>query len=336
MGKGGSERVLSLLVSKMSSHGHKVVIYQLIDDEVSYDLPDDVIRKFIRKSPIKFLNLYYWIMSIRKALHQTDVVISFAYKINVLVFIAKIGIKLDRVIFCERNHPRYDGRSKMEIALCNYIYKRVDHFVVQTKSIQQVFDGDVIKNSLVVPNPIKNTLDFDYQSNSNRIIAIGRLTEQKNFSLLIEAFDVVLQKLPELELLIFGEGPLRNRLQNEINVKRLEKNIKLVGITDQMFHEFSAASMFVQSSFYEGQSNALIEVMVHGIPVISMYYDGVEEVIQHGQNGLICYGTYKDLADMIIELIKDEDKRIKLGSNAIKLADDFDLDKIYFLWENLF
>lgn len=335
MGKGGSERVLSYLVREMIQQGDAVSINLLIDSYVAYPLPNEVIINSYRKHSLKFINIFYWFRTIRKNVKKSDVVISFAYKINILVYIASTGLK-KKMIFSERNHPKYDGRSMIGITFCNYVYKRIDRLVVQNQSIQQCFDKDVISNSVIIPNPVPKIFNFEYQPNSKQIIAVGRLEQQKDFAFLIEVFAYINKKRPELYLNIFGEGPLRNKLEQLIIAKGLSSNVKLHGITNDIFKEYSKASLFIQTSIYEGQSNALLEAMVHGLPVMVVRYDGVDEVIKNQVNGIIVERNVRLFANSVIRFLSNPKSRIDLGLEAKLLGKDLCIEEVFSKWKLLY
>ena len=334
MGKGGSERVLSYLVHEMIQQGDEVSLHLLIDSTVAYPLPEQVSVHYLRKHKNKAMNLFYWIRSIRRVVRQTDVVISFAYKINIIVYIASLGLK-KKLIFSERNHPKYDGRSRLGLLICNFVYQRIDKLVVQNKSIQQCFNQKVIENSVIIPNPVEKVIDFEYMPDSNLIIAIGRLVKQKNFHLLIEAFSFVVKEEPKLQLVIFGEGPLRNELEELVIFYGLSSRISLPGVVDDIFTELSKSALFVQTSHYEGQSNALLEAMVHGLPVVSTDYEGVEEVIEHGVNGWIVKADENILAETILAVMYDQEMRTRVSIQTKKLATKISTDVVFETWKRI-
>ena len=336
MGKGGSERVLSYLVREMVQQGDKVSLHLLIDSNVAYSLPEQVSVHSLRKHKSKIANTFHWFKSIRRILKEVDVVISFAYKINIIVYFASLGLN-KKLIFSERNHPKYDGRSRFGLFICNYVYKRIDKLVIQTKSIQNCFDQGVIHNSVIIPNPVKKVFDFEYQPDSKQVVAVGRLVKQKNFAFLIEAFSFVIKEEPKLQLVIYGEGPLRNELEEVIDFYGLSSNISLPGVEDDIFAELSKSSLFVQTSHYEGQSNALLEAMVHGIPPFVLYYDGLEEVIDDPLSGIISKAqTAQDFAIELYSIVKNKPLRIKINrtlkTNVAKV-ESFD---VFSLWFKLF
>lgn len=101
------------------------------------------------------------------------------------------------------------------------------------------------------------------------IVTCGRLTEQKNHKLLIDAFAEVQKIYPFATLKIYGEGVLREKLQNQIDSLNLNEKVFLMGATNDVAKALQTADLFVLSSDYEGMPNALMEAMAAGVPCIS-------------------------------------------------------------------
>ena len=332
MGKGGSERVLSYLVREMVQQEDEVSLHLLIDSTVAYPLPEQVSVHSVRKYKSKVANTFYWFKSIRRVVKEVDVVISFAYKINIIVYFASLGLN-KKLIFSERNHPKYDGRSRFGLLLCNFVYKRIDKLVVQNKSIQQCFDQGVIHNSIIIPNPVKKVLDFEYHSDSKKVVAIGRLVSQKNFPFLIEAFSFVIREEPEMQLVIYGEGPLRDELEELINGQGLSSNVSLPGVVDDIFMELSKASLFVQVSIYEGQSNALLEAMIHGIPPFVLYYDGLEEIIEDQVSGIISRADRPEIfAYQMLDFYNNNSRKSSINQHLLMQSRGSSISSVFSLW----
>jgi glycosyltransferase involved in cell wall biosynthesis len=217
--------------------------------------------------------------------------------------------------------------------ICNFIYKRVHQLVVQNRSIQQSFSQQVVENSIIIPNPIEVNNTYEYQVDSNRLIAVGRLVPQKNFGFLIEAFSSVTKELPEMKLFIYGEGPLRDELEQQLMSLGLSDHVFLPGIVDNMFEELSQSALFVQTSLYEGQSNALLEAIIHGLPVLVSNYNGIEDVITNEQNGyLFTLDSPFDLGQLIIKIMSNQDDRIRVSNNNKHLAVLHDPKNVIKMW----
>ncbi len=136
------------------------------------------------------------------------------------------------------------------------------------------------------------------------LVGMGRLDPQKNFHLTVKAVERV-ATLRDVKLLIYGEGPLRQALQNEIDARGLSGNAELVGLTSSPIKVLSHADAFVLSSDYEGLPMVLVEALSAGCPVIATDCPtGPAEILGGGRFGkLVDMGDDAELATAIIETL---------------------------------
>ena len=140
---------------------------------------------------------------------------------------------------------------------------------------------------------------------------------QKNQKILISAFASVYRVHPEYVLDIYGEGPLREELQQQIDDMKLTEAVTLHGNVLNIHEKMADAEIFVLPSDFEGQSNALLEAMMMGLPCIATDYAGCAEVIQSGENGIrIPVGDQSALEVAMERLITDPALARKLGTSA--------------------
>jgi glycosyltransferase involved in cell wall biosynthesis len=99
--------------------------------------------------------------------------------------------------------------------------------------------------------------------------AAGRLSEQKNHKMMIDAVKIVANKYNDVCLRIYGVGELEGQLRSYINELSLENNVKLMGRSYELYNVYKNADLYVMSSNYEGMPNALAEAMAIGLPCIS-------------------------------------------------------------------
>ncbi|AOY60124.1 glycosyltransferase [Desulfococcus multivorans] len=165
----------------------------------------------------------------------------------------------------------------------------------------------------------------NYPNKPLTIISAGRLVPQKAFHELIKAFEKVREHVPAL-LLIFGEGPLRTELEQQVRSLNLEKYVKLPGFTNNLWSEMAKATIYASSSHWEGFHLTLTEAMACGIPVVATDCDyGPREIITHGKNGLVTpVGDVEALAKQIIELLCSDKRRRKLANEGLTRSYDFD------------
>ncbi len=177
--------------------------------------------------------------------------------------------------------------------------------------------------------PIRNTLEkrsklwgLDYQW---RILAVGRLSPQKDHETLIRAF-ALLPKGLKAKLIILGEGPLRERLISLSMQLGVQETVSLPGFICDPSPWFCTADLFVSSSRWEGFGNVIVEALECGLPVVSTNCpSGPEEILEKGRYGkLVPVQDSILLANAIIEsLHKNHDR-----SSLIRRAQDFTLRKI--------
>lgn len=120
------------------------------------------------------------------------------------------------------------------------------------------------------------------------LIAVGRLAPQKGFDLLLPAFAEFRREHPRAGLTILGEGPDRNKLELEARRLGIEDALRLPGHSETVLAEVGAADLFVSSSRYEGFSNAILEAMALGKPVVAINCEGgTKDMVIDGQTGIL-------------------------------------------------
>jgi glycosyltransferase involved in cell wall biosynthesis len=155
------------------------------------------------------------------------------------------------------------------------------------------------------------------------IVTAGRLAQQKGHSFLIEAVAQLSPQMPNIKAVVFGEGPARQELQNQISTRGLESKISMPGSVEQtaLFRAMASADVFVFPSIREPFGLAAAEAMALGTPVIASAVDGLPELIEDGVSGkLVRAGEIAELAHAIHSLVLDPGLRLKYASAAQKRA----------------
>lgn len=148
--------------------------------------------------------------------------------------------------------------------------------------------------------------------------AAGRLSPEKGFDILIEACRCLASDdRQDFGMILFGDGPLRERLQVQIDTAGLSDRVVLAGFTNSLDHYMRHFDVFVQSSHTEGLPNVLLEAAAAGIPVVATDVGGTRELVLDDQTGiLIPPGSSVILADSIRTLLDDDSRRAKIGAAA--------------------
>ncbi|SEG34303.1 Glycosyltransferase involved in cell wall bisynthesis [Thermomonospora echinospora] len=219
-------------------------------------------------------------------------------------------------------------------------YPRLDAVVSLTRQDEEDYRramGDRVRIAQI-PNPL-HSLDVPRTDHSAKVVvAAGRLTRQKGFDLLIEAFGQVAAQYPDWTLRIYGGGPWEGRLRGQIRRRRLGDHVLLMGTVKGFDRELAQASIYALSSRFEGFAMVMLEALNCGLPVVGFDCPtGPREVIRDGENGLLVPPEDPDaLAAALCRLIGDRRLRRRLGTAAIGTAAGYGPVPIRHRWEALF
>lgn len=217
--------------------------------------------------------------------------------------------------------------------LRKYCLKKFDMVVALTDSDKEMWG---LQNILVIPN-FSNIQQHGESSRENKVvISAGRLEHVKGYDRLISAWALVTQKHPDWQLEIWGEGRLRNCLQQQIDNLHLSSIVYLKGVSHNMSEVYARSSFFVMSSLYEGFPLVLVEAMNCGLPCVSFDITGANSIIDNGKNGfLVPHNDIDALAHACIKLIKDETLWKDMGNQAYISSARFSKQKIMQKWIDL-
>ncbi|MHB8929040.1 MAG: glycosyltransferase family 4 protein [Melioribacteraceae bacterium] len=178
------------------------------------------------------------------------------------------------------------------------------------------------------------TIRNKYNLDKNDIIIgkVARFSILKGHMYLLSAFEIVNKKMPNVKLLLIGNGELENKLKKTISEKHLEDKVIFTGLVqpEEIPSVISLLDILVHTSLLEGLARVLPQAIMMGKPVISFDLDGAHEVIKNGLNGyLIEPENIEMLADRIIELASDLEKAKKFGQYGKDfLGDEFSEEKM--------
>lgn len=217
----------------------------------------------------------------------------------------------------------------------HFYINKYDAFVVLTEEDKRRWSR--VRNIQVIPNLLPFYPSEHSSCTEKRVISVGRLTRQKAYPLLIEAWQIVTAKHPEWELLIFGEGEDENMLHDTIK-ERCVNNITIHRPTVDILREYLNCSIYVMSSIYEGFGLVLAEAMACGLPCVSFDCpSGPSEIINDGEDGFLAEaGDIEQLAQKIIVLIEDDILRKEMGRKARLNIQRFLPNHIMNQWLELF
>ena len=336
---GGAERVVSRLSEYLTNKNYEcsIVIFSEKNDFFKNENIKVISLKLNRKSSLrKFFSATRQLRKVMKK-NKPDTIVSFLDYQNICVVLAHAFLS-SKLIVSERNDPM--KRSCFIRKLCNIFYRRADRVVFQSEYSKSCYPKSIQKKGIIISNPLPCDMSIEYPYigyDSDTIISVSRLSKQKNIPLLIEAMLNTHKVFPSLKLKIFGAGELKEEISNLINERNASDFITLEGFSTSVCEEISKSRLFVLSSDYEGVSNAMLEALAIGIPVISTRTDGgATTYIHHKENGyLVEKGNVNELTQAMCELLSDKDTCKKLHDSSIVLNQELSINSIGNLWETV-
>ena len=261
-----------------------------------------------------------------------------------IVLLAGRGLKT-RVVFSERDDPKRLVKKRYGWNFIKKYYERADAVVFQTNDAKETYPENISKKGVVICNPIKEDLPLPYEGERNNYITtFCRIAKQKNLPLMLKAFKLFHGDHPEYKLKIIGDA--NNKEGEEVKAelyKFVEENdlkdfVIFEPFRPNVHNDVIKDAMFVSSSDYEGISNAMLEAMAIGMPVVctDCPIGGARQTIQDGYNGLLV--PIKDENALYLAMkrvVEEKGLKEKLSLNAKKVREDMSLNKIAKKWMEL-
>ena len=358
LGYGGIEKCISSLANTLCKNYQVNVIstYKLyekpsfpIDDRVkiTYLIPDlspsknefiDSVKhlRFIKVFQLGITNLKVLYLKKKKMIEaikncDSEVIISTRDIHN--DWLGKYGNQNILKIGWEHNHHNNDKKYINKIIKS---VSKLDYFVLVSKELEEFYRQKVNCKTIYIPN----TLDYYPKKVSDleekRIISVGRLSEEKGYLDLIDVFSLVHQVYPDWKLDIIGDGNQKENIQKKIEEYGLNDFIILHGFQNKEYINqlLQKSSVYVMCSYTESFGIVLLEAFSFGIPCVA--FDsarGATEIISNNWDGYLIKDRNKEImAKKVCELISNPNRRIIMGANGIKKANEYSMDEIRKYW----
>ena len=338
---GGTEHVTAIIANELAKRNYNITIFSCQQGKNNkFDINDNInicslsgerfLNPLLRK-----LNVYY---CLKKEIKRRNINTIIAVDIALYLYLIPIQIRY-KIKCIAWEHFNCTIRLSRLTEISRYLASKLANcIVVLTK-------GDLDNYKIRFKNIkrieyIYNPIFFDFEkvstSNEKRVIAVGRLSREKGFDMLIDAWKIVEQNDNEWKLDIFGTGKLENTLKKQIEFNNL-KRCKLCGYSNNIEEEYRKSSLFVLPSRFEGFGLVVLEALSKGIPVVCFKCPGgISEIIQDNVNGIFVeQGNINELAKKILLLIHNNDLRNSLANNSSYGLEKFELSLIINQWIKL-
>lgn len=346
---GGAERVASILASTWAETTFSVAVLSFLppEDDV-YRVTSSVSRTVLDmggekpRVPTGIRSQLRALIKTRRALcrmisDRPTVVVSFLTVPNVRTLLASrmLGVP---VVVSERSDTTRQRHPLQWRLLRRLLYPRAAlvtaNSPVSIEDMKRYVPADrlrLVSNPVVVPDASAAV------DRSPTIVSVGRFVPLKRYDLLIDAFAAVAPTHPDWRLTLVGDGPEYDRIRQHAVDAGVAERVQLPGRRNDVDRYYRNAAIYVLTSEYEGMPNALLEAMSWGLScIVPSDIPGATLVVEHDATGIVFNrGEPDTLAAALTELMRDPDRRLRLGDGARRRVSDFAPDRVAAQWEQL-
>lgn len=351
--QGGFERVC-ITTARLLKPYYDVSIVIFDDADIAFDIRGLSIINIhlgVRNGKLaKITNLMRRAVRVRKLKQRMKPVIAYSFGPSANMVNALSKTSLTRVFLGLRGYQDVadDPKMKLYVRKADRIIccsKEIEAIVqekygyLQTATLYNPYDAEGItelSKEKVTDLPWK----MEDEDRPRILIGVGRDDPIKGFWHLIKAFYLVQKEIPQMRLIIMGDGSFE-QAKSLVSELQLEQKVYFPGVRKNPYKYLAASEMFLLSSYTEGFPNVLVEAMILGRPLISTdCRTGPAEILEHGKYGILVpdMGDTEDysgdtiseketcFAKKIIEVLKDSERQKELSELERKRAGEFDYD----------
>ncbi|HHQ4615802.1 glycosyltransferase family 4 protein [Aeromonas veronii] len=342
---GGTERVASVIANELHKSGHAVFMLNLqCGEQPFFELTDGIhVSQLFTTEGRGLLRLPQAIVKLRRylKLHQIDILIDVESMLALYALPAVVGLNVRHICWEHFNYNIDLGKASRRLAR-KLAARFADDVITLTERDKQLWLANTTskENITAIPNPVTIALPASINPHKEKLfLAVGRLTYQKGFDLLLQAWSQVAPFHPDWRLRIVGDGEDKAMLDQLRYDLHIEESTELVPKTNNIAIHYRQAAFFVLSSRFEGFGLVLVEAQACGIPTISFDCDfGPSEIITEYENGWLCENENIDSLSNALsnaaELFQTR-KYDSMRNSAILNSHKYNVDRIVGCWSNI-
>lgn len=292
------------------------------------------ISKSIKIHNLKKKKLIFCIFEYIKFVKNNNVEKIFCVQPHIVIFCYIMNfflMKKVKIIARETNSygknifRKFSLKEKIFIFIKNLVYKRIHLVIYPSRGLR----GEINGKKKYINNFVNiKFLQKIKKKNGKYLLGIGRLVEQKRFQDLIIAFNLIKNEITE-KLIIIGEGPQKNNLEELILKLNLKHRIKILPFKNYLNY-LANCKIFIQTSAWEGMPNILIEAMVLEKKIVATNCNhGPKEILLSGKYGSLCkVGDVKEISENILKQLRSKKKKIP-NKFIFKFSHNYAIKKYY-------
>ncbi|MBU1087432.1 MAG: glycosyltransferase [Candidatus Omnitrophica bacterium] len=324
----GSEKALILLLRRLNRKKFNPIVMCPAQGPLIKRLRKENVRVLVNIQKSRFgLSTLYNLVQILKR-ENIDLVHLHSTRVHAII------AKLLRIPVVERinmTRHKYIWSFSKFVFIDRLMSCFVDRFIIVSEALKRdmikrkiskrklltIYNG-IDWNELTEPSEIiKTKRELSLSDDDIVIGVIGRLVKQKGHKYFIEAAVSILEKFPKAKFLIVGNGPLEKDLKSFVKKAGIDNNVIFTGFRNDIANLLEIMDIFVLPSIWEPLSNALLEAMAIGKPIVATNVDGTAEALNHNYSGLLIKPEdSSEIAKAVVKLLENKEKALKMGMAA--------------------
>lgn len=332
---GGIERMLTTLSSHFVSKGHRVIYiacrsgnhFFTLDSRVIFREPSFTHTASLSHKLFSYNRIIRFVRQQLKEFHP-DTILSFGDIINPIALLAdrKLGYP---IYISDRISPK-QNLGWFKNFMKKITYPHASGIIAQSEYAAEykraVFGNDI--NLRVIPNSLREIENVNVKAKKKQVIGLGRLSYEKGFDRLIDAFAKIAGH-DDWKLVLVGSGPMKAQLENQVSELGMSDRIVFLGARKDVDYLLAESSIFVIPSRCEGFPNALCEAMASPLPCIAFDSISASDLIENRVNGVVLHdGDINGLMNEIRILMENENLRNSYAQKAYSIRKRLDKEKI--------
>lgn len=343
---GGTERVSTSVANALAQKGFHVLMLNLWEgDKPFFNLNENIENHQLYSQRVSFAKHYLQIvLKLRRFLkeHKVDTLIVVESMLSLFSLPAKIGLNINHITWEHFNYNVTLGKKSRVLARhLSRLFS--DKIVTLTEADKQIWEKKTIGKAqlIAISNPSPYPVFENTPTQENKTaLAVGRLTYQKGFDLLIQAWKLVQEdtQFSDWKLNIVGEGEDKNLLEKLIFDLDLSDSVNIHPFSNTISEFYKSSSIYALSSRFEGLGMVLMEAQSFGLPAVSFDCEfGPREIIDNEKSGFLC--KTEDIEDLALKLEKimvlSKEEYNNMVTSAKNSAEKFSLEQIMHKWERI-